>query len=273
VPSRFWTENPGSVTFRPNAESALVRKPLKKLLCASTAASALLLEPVAAADLSVAPIYKATPPAAVPTWSGSYVGISGGGTWGSAVVHNDTTGLDQTPRFDLSGAIVGVTSGAQLQNGNWVIGYEGDTSITSKKGSAAEFPPNVGFSNEAKERWLSTFRGRVGVTQNNWLIYATAGGALANVQNTITSPVGTQISEKHWHWGWTAGAGVEVKLSQDWSAKMEYLYVGLQDKSYFNPAPSAVFPSNQSVRVDDHIVRVGVNYKLPWSVLDTFFKR
>ena len=90
---------------------------------------------------------------------------------------------------------------------------------------------------------------------------------------SISSPVGTQISEKHWHWGWTAGAGVEVKLSQDWSAKMEYLYVGLQDKSYFNPAPSAVFPSNQSVRVDDHVVRVGVNYKLPWSVLDTFFKR
>ena len=127
-----------------------------------------------------------------------------------------------------------------------VLGYEGDTSITSKKGSASEFPPNAGFSNEVKERWLSTFRGRVGVRQDNWLLYATAGGALANVENTITSPVGTQISEKHWHWGWTAGAGVEVKLSQDWSAKMEYLYVGLQDKSYFNPAPSARFPSNQS---------------------------
>ena len=27
------------------------------------------------------------------------------------------------------------------------------------------------------------------------------------------------------------GGGVEVKLNQDWSAKVEYLYVGLQDKS------------------------------------------
>jgi hypothetical protein len=34
-----------------------------------------------------------------------------------------------------------------------------------------------------------------------------------------------------------------------------------------------VFPSNQNVRLDDHIVRVGVNYKLPWTVLDSFFKR
>jgi outer membrane immunogenic protein len=245
---------------------------VRKLLCASTAAAALLLEPAVAADLSVAPIYK-VPPAPMATWGGSYVGISGGGTWGSAVVHNDTTGLGQTPRFDLGGALVGVTGGAQLQSGNLVIGYEGDTSVTSKRGSAAEFPPNAAFSNEVKERWLSTFRGRVGMTQNNWLIYATAGGALANIEHTIALPAGGQISERHWHWGWTAGAGVEVKLGQDWSAKMEYLYVGLQDKSYFNPAPSAVVPSNQSVRADDHVVRVGVNYKLPWSVLDPFFKR
>ena len=79
-------------------------------------------------------------------------------------------------------------------------------------------------------------------------------------------------SDQQWHWGWTAGGGVEVKLNQDWSAKIEYLYVGLQDKSYFNPTPSPVFPSNQRLHLDDHIVRVGVNYKLPWNVLDSFFK-
>ena len=137
-----------------------------------------------------------------------------------------------------------------------MLGFEGDISATSKKGSAFEFPPNAAFSNEVKERWLSTFRGRIGYAQDNWLFYATAGGALANVENSIFAPAGT-ISDQQWHWGWTAGGGVEVKLSQDWSAKVEYLYVGLQDKSYFNPAPSAVFPSNQRLHLDDHIVRVG----------------
>jgi outer membrane immunogenic protein len=243
---------------------------MRRWLCA--AASALLLQPAIAADLSVAPLYQGTP-APVAEWTGSYIGIAGGGTWGNAVVHNDATGADQTPVFDIGGGVVGITSGLQLQNRGWVIGYEGDTSLTSKKGSAFEFPPNAGFSNEVREHWLSTFRGRVGVTQNNWLLYATAGGALATVGQTITSPAGGQISEKHWHWGWTAGAGVELKLGHDWSAKMEYLYVGLQDKTYFKPAPSAAFPSNQQVRLDDHVVRVGVNYKLPWNVLDTFFKR
>jgi outer membrane immunogenic protein len=249
---------------------------MKKSLCASTASLALvlasaMLTPAVSADLSVAPIYKA-PAAPVTTWTGSYLGVSGGGTWGSAVVHNDTTGADQTPRFDLSGGIIGYTSGFNFQTGNAVIGYEGDTSITSKNGTGFEFPPSGAFNNEVKERWLSTFRGRLGYAQDNWLLYATAGGALAQLENSITGPPGI-ISEKHWHWGWTAGGGVEVKFARDWSAKVEYLYVGLQDKSYFNPAPNLAFPSNQSVRVDDHILRVGVNYKLPWSVLDTFFKR
>jgi outer membrane immunogenic protein len=249
---------------------------MKHPLCASTAVLALLLAsawlaPARAADLSVAPIYKA-PPAPIATWTGSYIGIAGGGTWGSAVVRNDLTGADQTPRIDLSGAIVGVTTGFNIQNGNLVLGYEGDTSVTGKKGSAVELPPNPAFSNEVKERWLSTFRGRLGYAQDNWLFYATAGGALANLENTILGPPG-QISEKRWHWGWTAGGGVEVKLRHDWSAKVEYLYVGLQDKTYFSPAPTVAFPGNQRVHVDDHIVRVGVNYKLPWSVLDTFFKR
>ena len=64
-----------------------------------------MLAPAAAADLSIAPIYKAPPPAPVTTWSGSYLGVSGGGAWGKAVVRNELTGADQTPRMDLSGGI------------------------------------------------------------------------------------------------------------------------------------------------------------------------
>ena len=94
----------------------------------------------------------------------------------------------------------------------------------------------------------------------------------ANVENTIGSVAVGEISDKQWHWGWTAGGGVEVKLNQDWTAKVEYLYVGLQDKSYFSPAPSLAFPSSQRLNLSDHIVRFGVNYKLPWNILDNFFK-
>ena len=235
---------------------------------------ALAMPPAArAADLGVAPIYKAPPLAPVPvaSWTGSYVGVAGGGAWGSAVVRNDVTGADQTPRIDASGAILGLTSGLNAQSGNVVLGLEGDTSASTKRGSAPAFPPNVAFSSEVRERWLSTFRGRVGYAQDNWLLYATVGGAVANLEGAVVGPAGA-LSDRHWHWGWAAGGGVEVKLGHDWSAKVEYLYVGLQDKTYFSPAPSVLFPA-QRVHLDDHIVRVGVNYKLPWSVLDNFFKR
>jgi outer membrane immunogenic protein len=177
---------------------------IRALRCASAAALASVLAPLAlapafSADLGVAPIYRA-PPAAVSTWTGSYIGISGGGAWGNAVVHNDPTGVDQTPRFDLHGGIIGITSGLNIQNGAIVYGYEGDTSITSKRGSAFEFPPPIGFpgfSNEVREPWLSTYRGRLGYTQNNWLLYATAGGALAQVENNVFGPISIQRRARH----------------------------------------------------------------------------
>jgi outer membrane immunogenic protein len=243
---------------------------MKKWLLGSGAVLALLVS-ASAADLSVAPIYKA-PPSPVTSWTGSYIGLSGGGAWGHAKVTDDATNRDRTRWFDISGGMLGITTGLQYQTGGLVIGYEGDTSISSKKGSSFEFPPNAGFSNEVRERWLSTFRGRVGVAQDNWLFFATAGGAVAGVQENVTTPTGAQFSDKQWHWGWVAGVGVELKLSQDWSAKMEYLYLGLQDKSYLNPAPNPGLSSDR-VRLDDHSVRVGVNYKLPWSLLEGFYKR
>jgi outer membrane immunogenic protein len=231
-----------------------------------------LLAPASAADLSVAPIYKA-PPSPVTPWTGSYIGLSGGGTWGQAKVTDGATGLDRTPWFDVNGGLLGVTTGLQYQSGRLVIGYEGDTSISNKKGSAFEFPPNTGFSNEVRERWLSTFRGRVGVAQDNWLFFATAGGALAGVQQNVNTPAGGQFSDEQWHWGWVAGVGLEVRFNQDWSAKMEYLYLGLQDKSYFYPAPNPGAANDHRLQLDDHSVRVGVNYKLPWSLLEGFYKR
>jgi len=240
-------------------------------LCRLSCAAAVLLalmsaSQVTAADLGVAPIYRA--PAPVINWTGSYIGMSPGGAWGSSVVQNDLIGVDQSPRFDLRGAGGGLTTGYNFQNGNLVYGYESDTSLTSKRGAAFEFPPASAFNNEVKEPWLSTYRGRLGYTQNNWLLYATGGAALAGVDASNFGP-----SERHWHWGWTVGGGVEMRLTSDWTAKVEYLYVGLQEKPNFNPAPGAAFTSNQRVSADDHVVRFGVNYKLPWSVLDSFFKK
>jgi outer membrane immunogenic protein len=237
---------------------------MQKMLCASIAVLAAMLAPATAADLSVAPIYN-SPAGQAETWGGSYTTNFGSGVWGPAATQDSTTGIAGSPAFNLGGNSVGVTSGLNLQDGKWVHGYETDVSV---KQSGA-LTPNMGWNGETKERWLSTYRGRVGIAQDNWLFYATAGGALSNMQQNAVSP-GTAGPDARWYWGWTAGAGVEWKVSSDLSAKVEYLYVGLQDKSYFSPAPSQ-FLTDQRIKPDDHTLRVGVNYKLPWNILDGFF--
>jgi hypothetical protein len=57
----------------------------------------------------------------------------------SSVVHNDLTGADQTPHFDLHGGIIGVTTGLNIQNRNLVYGYESDTSYSGARGSTSPF--------------------------------------------------------------------------------------------------------------------------------------
>jgi opacity protein-like surface antigen len=152
---------------------------------------------------------------------------------GDCGVHNDFTRPDFA--FDLLGGIVGITSGSISEQRRRLA----TRAILDHQQTrdCFDLPPNAGFANEVKEPWLSTYRGRFGYAQQNWMVYATAGGALARVENNFAGPPG-QLSEKHWHWGWTVGGGVEMRLTPDWSAKVEYLYVGLQDKSYFAPAPT-----------------------------------
>src|SRR5262249_52512721 len=155
----------------------------------------------------------------LPTWAGAYIGVAGGGAWGGAAVRNNATGADQTPHVDLSGCLFGVAAGFNVQGGNTVPGWGAVLPDGSILGSPFAVPPTAAFRNEVREQWLSTFRGRVGYARENWLVYATGGAALANVANSIVAPAGT-ISDQQWHWGWTAGGGLEVKLNQDWSAKI-----------------------------------------------------
>ena len=83
--------------------------------------------------------------------------------------------------------------------------------------------------------------------------YITAGGAYGNVNATTTTAAGVALaSASSGQLGWTFGAGLEYAFMGNWSAKLEYLYVDLGTKSYFN--------STQDVRFRDHIVRAGVNY-------------
>ena len=96
---------------------------MKRHFLAGCLAFGALIAPVGAhaADLSLAPLYKAPPPQYSPAynWSGFYLGVNGGGGWGDS--HWQGIG-----HIDLSGGQVGGTAGYNWQFGQTVLGLEGD---------------------------------------------------------------------------------------------------------------------------------------------------
>jgi outer membrane immunogenic protein len=61
------------------------------------------------------------------------------------------------------------------------------------------------------------------------------------------------LSESHTTAGWTLGAGAEFGLSQNWSAKIEYLYVDLSSDNF------SITGTTNAYRFG--LVRAGVNYR------------
>jgi outer membrane immunogenic protein len=167
---------------------------------------------VQAADLSYgsrAP-YTVNQPLNMYSWAGPYIGGNIGWDWGS---------VDNNPTKP-SGFVGGAQAGYNWQTGPWVFGIEGDL---QGNGASDTFAPWK-FSNP----WFGTVRGRAGYALNNVLLYGTAGLAFGE----LTGQTFGSLSESHTNAGWTVGLGAEVGLAQNWSAKVEYLYVDLNDSNF-----------------------------------------
>ncbi len=166
-------------------------------------------------------------------WQGPYVGANLGYQW-SSISSNATR---------PNGVMGGVQAGYTWQSQEFVFGFEADI-----QASAAEdiFAPWK-FSNP----WFGTLRGRAGFLLNNTtLFYATGGLALGSLQAQSTL---TGVTEDKVHPGWTVGLGVEMAIAGNWSAKIEYLYINLYDRTYAL--------TGASNGMDASVLRMGVNYR------------
>jgi len=192
------------------------------------------------------------------TWTGFYVGGNLGYGWGngSGTVTN-TTLAPVGALGPVAGSGGGVLGGVQLGY-NWqadafVFGLETDFQLT---GSDGNFNGRVGlvpFSGTTETPWFGTIRGRLGYAADRWLFYVTGGGAYA--ENKISGrAAGVAFSDSRIGWSWTVGAGVETALTNKWSIKGEYLYIGTPDVVPTRPGTSL------AGHVDSHVIRLGVNY-------------
>jgi outer membrane immunogenic protein len=239
-----------------------------KLIIAAIAVSAIAgISAASAADMPVRPWVKDPVPVATSPlydWSGFYAGVEGGGSWGTSRHVDAPTGLNDTNNFDVNGGLGGVTAGINWQTSSWVFGLEGDVSWVGQRGSSVDngAAGNPAFSSFTKEDWLATIRGRVGFAANNALFYATGGWAIAGTRSGVYSTAtGTVFdTSDDTRNGWTVGGGIEWGFLPDWSAKVEYLYVNLENKAFNTVNLGAGF-NRSAVTLTDNIVRVGVNWR------------
>jgi outer membrane immunogenic protein len=223
---------------------------MKRFLAGCLAVGALVTaQCAAAADLSLAPLYKAPP--AEPTqpfdWSGFYFGVNGGGGWGHSWWSANATGIN------LAGGQAGGTAGYNFQIGKAVIGVESDIDWSGFSGSSTSpgCPGGCGTS----DSWLSTVRGRVGYSFDRFMPYVTGGLAIGDIRAAAPGFSGDTTKP-----GWTLGAGLEIALPGHWTAKAEYLRV---DLGSFNCTGCAALPSD-NVSLQENVFRAGVNYHFGW---------
>jgi outer membrane immunogenic protein len=271
---------------------------MRRVFTALAAISAVAISQLAsAADL---PRKAPVAPAIVPyNWTGFYVGVNAGYTWGPWDASSNQIIFDPSATHDakVNGALGGLQAGYNWQAGGWVYGLEGDIQITGAKDTDAWTAPGVppppppppqtppiitdflpgpagggpmSFTHEWKFPWFGTLRGRLGVLPaERWLLYVTGGLAFgeAKYNMTFSQPGAVRLfnpyslSDSVTRVGWTVGAGVETAFANNWSAKLEYLYVDLGTRSIDTFDVDGA-PFHVEYKIRNNIVRAGLNYKL-----------
>jgi outer membrane immunogenic protein len=212
---------------------------------------------------------------------------------------NTATGLPIAPPpgsitsagYDMNGAIAGGQIGYNWQSNNWVFGLEADAQWSDEKGRGVfncaatliggpclpglTFLPagatGTTLTIDQHLEWFGTVRGRVGVLATpRVLFYGTGGLAYGSFKTTGAlagfNPNGVAVasigSGSDIRFGWTVGAGVEGKITNNWSAKLEYLYMDFDTfrAGTFTLVPLATVGANVDTRFRDHVLRVGLNY-------------
>ncbi|HWY88948.1 MAG TPA: outer membrane beta-barrel protein, partial [Gemmataceae bacterium] len=235
---------------------------------------------------------SAEPAAALPApapynWSGFFVGASApGALWGDTNWSSGNTRGGGEAK--VAGLLAGGGGGYNYQLGQVVIGGQAEWDWSNARGgnsfscpgdfggfdfpSRPTFRPVLSLSSfgcEARVNSIFTATARAGYAFDRLLIYGQGGLAVGDIAaksvttmttlNALTTPpsivsIPTTVSASKTSVGWTIGAGFEYGLTQNISAKAEYLYFDLGSDTYNLGVPVAINRTG-------NIGRVGLNYR------------
>jgi outer membrane immunogenic protein len=225
---------------------------------------------------SIAP----TRPALGFDWTGAYVGAQAG----YGLERKNWVDVDADGRFNVDGWLAGGTAGANAQAGVFVAGAEFEWMWTGVKGGSNNVLDLGGGATQTTVLstsidWLAVASGRMGfVFSDRWMIYGKGGIAVASEKHSFSQTqsqpgvgfVAIATNGSALHTGYLVGVGIEHAFLGNWSAKLEYDYIGFRQQPFFSSGtavfniPGTIgtvdFAETHSIRQGMHLVKFGINY-------------
>jgi outer membrane receptor protein involved in Fe transport/opacity protein-like surface antigen len=225
---------------------------IKKKICADPNSDACRIPSERRRDYAGGFKWPTRPPSDRYNWSGFYLGLNAGGAFGINTM--TASGGGGSASVKEPGFLGGAQVGANYQTGPVVWGFEADYDASTQNKS---LPAGVLTGSTSQTPWFATLRGRVGMAFDRTLVYGTAGGAAGELRSIANIPAGT-TSTTVTYGTWIAGAGVEYGITDNLSARVEYLYL---DKN--NIATGVIGPPATQIttHLQDNLVRAGLNYR------------
>ena len=248
------------------------------------------------------PIAPIVAPVVAPfTWSGAYIGVTAG--FGFLDEDDDEDdGFRDDHRFNVFGddrhddddetnLVGGVLAGFNAQFGSFVVGYETDFVGTDIRTDdrTFRFERNRGFDKDldrdlidvaqfdghAHMWWLATTRLRAGFAFNRFLVYGTGGLAFAHIDfdgrfredQDVLGQGGFRDEgingDDDVEIGWVIGAGVEGAITDNVTARVEYLFTDfdIDGEDDFGDAFNNDDNGDRGFEFQTHIVRAAVTAK------------
>lgn len=180
-------------------------------------------------------------------WSGAYIaGLIGYG-FGTVDVKGDAGQFS----FDQSGGTLGAIAGYNWRARSWIVGLEGEFKGFNLDGSHL----SPALSSTMDLNWMGSVRVRAGyLVAPALLIYATGGVAWTNYDLKVSTPL-VSASANTTSLGWQIGVGAEMKLTEQWSLRLDYLYTDLGKTDVLTPGMSNTYSP------DVQTIQLGLTYR------------
>ncbi|WP_162261742.1 outer membrane protein [Bosea sp. Root381] len=210
------------------------------------------------------PAHGLLPPApplpALYSWTGAYLGVQAGYSWGQERTRfSDTFGRAVSGarfRHGADTALGGAQAGFNYQVGSIVLGVEGDVEALD----ASETMVAPGISARVRRDWQASLRGRVGFAMDRFMIYATGGAAFTDFDYRVLDPAtGLAANTSRSKTGWAAGLGVNFAYTDNLILGAEYRYTDFGKVGHAFGGPFQGLSVHHEA--DTHALRASVAYK------------